>query len=477
LRRVLAAHRKNPFYSANLGADPGPAIVNSALGTASPPHLYSAALGLFRSRTRRSDVTNQDCSRREFVALAGLLVGSTLPISCTGSRRSTAGTSAEPATSAGGDRPPSAGHAANEPLVPKRPFGKSGVHVSALALGGYFDTVAQASVLERAFALGVTYWETTLQWGGKGYGAYFARNPGHRSEIFLLAKTRATEVQTMAHDLDSMLIEIGTPYVDFFVVQGVDDVSFLNPAVRHWVEQRKDEGKLKFFGFATHKNMERCLRASTQLGWIDGVVTAYNYRLMQQPEMQDAIAACGEKGIALTAIKSQGLNTNPDATVGDDSPAAQQLLARLTARGLSEHQAKLMAVWSNPHIASICSLMPDDATLLSNTTAASQWQRLGAADLQALWGAARATMQGYCAGCGSICEATVESGIPIADVMRYLMYARSYRDVDRARTAFSRLPPVVRHAIARQDYALAEQRCPQGMPISKLMRQALDELA
>src|SRR5262245_7664455 len=57
--------------------------------------------------------------------------------------------------------------------VPTRPFGRTGVEISMLTLGGYFDAIENASLLDRAFALGVRSWETTLQWGGKGYGAYF----------------------------------------------------------------------------------------------------------------------------------------------------------------------------------------------------------------------------------------------------------------------------------------------------------------
>lgn len=47
--------------------------------------------------------------------------------------------------------------------------------VPALALGGYFDPRGHAPLLERAFELGVTYWETTLRWSGEGNAARLLR--------------------------------------------------------------------------------------------------------------------------------------------------------------------------------------------------------------------------------------------------------------------------------------------------------------
>jgi predicted aldo/keto reductase-like oxidoreductase len=402
-------------------------------------------------------MTDSGPTRREFLYLAG---GLSLCSSWAAAGCATA-PAIDPATGA---------------RVPTRPFGKTGAEVSSLALGGFFDAQARPELLDRAYALGVTYWETTLHRGGKGYGAWFARHPERRGEIFLLAKTASRDVAGMERSLVLALDETASRQIDFFVVQGVDDTAFLDAQVRRFAERAKRDGRIRYFGFATHKNMAACLRAAAALGWIDGLLTAYNYRLMQQAEIQDAVAVCAQRGIALTAIKSQGLPTNPAATVGDEGPEARALIARLAADGLSEHQARLMAVWSNPDIASICSMIGDETTLLANAGAAAQWQRLRAADLQALWAIARSTRHGYCTGCAALCESGVERGVPIADVMRYLMYANSYGDRARARDAFARLSPVTRAAIGRQDYALAEARCPQRIQIGELMRSAGHEL-
>jgi hypothetical protein len=41
---------------------------------------------------------------------------------------------------------------------------------------------------------------------------------------------------------------------------------------------------------------------------------------------------------------------------------------------------------------------------------------------------------------------------------------------------FNEIPESIRRAMARLDYSLAEQKCPQKMAIGKLMREAVDEM-
>jgi hypothetical protein len=61
--------------------------------------------------------------------------------------------------------------------------------------------------------------------------------------------------------------------------------------------------------------------------------------------------------------------------------------------------------------------------------------------------------------------------------MRYLMYSRSYGNRIYARSRFHSIAPEARAAMAGVDYAAAEERCPNRMPIGRLMREALIELA
>jgi len=50
----------------------------------------------------------------------------------------------------------------------------------------------------------------------------------------------------------------------------------------------KADKKIRFFGFATHANMENCLQESARLGWIDGIMFKYDFHLMHTDAMKSA---------------------------------------------------------------------------------------------------------------------------------------------------------------------------------------------
>jgi hypothetical protein len=65
----------------------------------------------------------------------------------------------------------------------------------------------------------------------------------------------------------------------------------------------------------------------------------------------------------------------------------------------------------------------------------------------------------------------------VGDVMRALMYHRSYGDRELARTVFHQMPETARRGLAGFDYAAAERACPHGLPIAQWMREANELLA
>lgn len=50
--------------------------------------------------------------------------------------------------------------------VPTRPFGKTGVNVSMLGLGGSQDLLSKQLLLRQAIKMGVTYWDTAYRYEG-----------------------------------------------------------------------------------------------------------------------------------------------------------------------------------------------------------------------------------------------------------------------------------------------------------------------
>ena len=81
--------------------------------------------------------------------------------------------------------------------VPKRPFGKSGIDVPILAMGGMFDILNNQITMKQALECGVTYWDTADCYEGgrseKGIGKFLASHPEARKEIFLVTKSDARD--------------------------------------------------------------------------------------------------------------------------------------------------------------------------------------------------------------------------------------------------------------------------------------------
>ena len=362
--------------------------------------------------------------------------------------------------------------------MPVRPFGKTGVSVPILALGGSQNLMSKQRLLRQAVKLGVTYWDTAENYTGGGseeaMGRYFKSYPEDRKKVFLVTKSDAARPSRLSDSLHRSLNRLESAYVDLFFIHGISSPDEMNDDIRRWAEQKKAEGKIRLIGFSAHSNMETCMTGAAELGWIDGIMVTYNYRLMHTDTMKQAIAACVKAGIGLTAMKTQaGWSWG---RIGRKTGTSEQLIQGFREKGFTKEQAKLKAVWDNPHIASICSEITNFKMLQSNAAAARNLITLTLEDHRLLDRYARETASGYCAGCAGICEPLLETRVPVCDTMRYLMYARSYGDKRRAAALFAEISPSLRRHMVELDYKAAETVCPQHMPIGRLMREAIVEL-
>jgi uncharacterized protein len=361
---------------------------------------------------------------------------------------------------------------AASPTVPLRPFGKTGVKVSMLSLGGIFDITLNQLVLQRALDFGVTYWDTATSYTNgnseKGIGMYFEKNPEARKKVFLVTKAGGSHTaEALNKMVDLSLERMKTDYIDMFFLHGVGDGGDLNDEVKAWAEKAKASKKIRLVGFSSHGNMEKCLQAAAKTGWVDGIMLKYDFRLMHTDEMKAAMDACEKAGIGLTAMKTQSRQS-----FNLENEADLKLGGHFVKSGYTEHQARLKAVWENPQIASICSQMPNVTILAANVAAALDKTKLTSADHSALRLYAQETCSGYCAGCAHLCESALGHGVPVVDVMRSLMYYHGYDDVRLARETFAGIPEHVRQKLAVLDYSAAERVCPNGLPISRLMSEA-----
>jgi len=398
-------------------------------------------------------------TRREFVKTVGLAGAAAMGAGVTGAAAAT--------------EQPAAVKAAT---VPQRKLGNTGAEVSVLNLGCMIDTLNNQLLLKQALKWGVTMWDTAEAYGNglseEGIGRFLSRNPGARKELFLVTKLQP-KGGNYTERLNKSLKRLQTDYVDLFFVHNISGISEMTP-FKEWAAEMKKAGKFKFFGFSTHTNMEDCLLGAAKLDWIDAVMTTYNFRVMNTPEMQAAVNACAQAGTGLIAMKTMAARPGAEKIA---SEAKLEIAQRFLERGFTDKQAKLKVVWENPQIASICSQMPNLTILSANVAAARDLTKLGLEEFDSFRQYALETKADYCAGCGKICQEAVGGAVPVSEVMRCLMYHREYGEPEIARMTFAGLPPEIRRRLTEVDYSPAERACPQGLAIAALMRQASETLA
>lgn len=366
-------------------------------------------------------------------------------------------------------------------IVPRRIFGKTGVNVSILSLGGVLGIHDQL-IFRQAFKMGITYWDTADSYGGgkneRAIGKYFAKFPNDRNKVFLVTKADTSDPQKLTERLNASLRRMNTSYIDMYLIHHISNAKKeLTNEVKAWAEKAKAKGKIRFFGFSAHKNMENSMLSAAKLGWIDGIMMSYNYRLMVKDEMKRAVDACVKAGIGLTAMKTQAaFLANFYASIGSKTDAALKLTENFLIKGYTAEQANLKVVWENQNIASICSAMPNITILQANVAAALNKNNLSEADKQRLEQYAQQTAPCYCAGCANICESLINIDVPISDVLRYCMYNHSYGDRNRALKLFNALSADIKLNILKADYSNAEKYCPQKIQIGKVLKKTYEDL-
>ncbi|CAN5307657.1 MAG: aldo/keto reductase [Pyrinomonadaceae bacterium] len=193
-------------------------------------------------------------SRREFVKQGGAVVA--------GSAFLHAAAQAQGGTGATGGQQ-SAGE------IPRRAFGRTGVQVSAIGLGGYDlakSRIEQESIriVHEAIDAGITFmdnaWEynegLSEEWMGKALAT-----GGRRQKVFLMTKvcTHGRDRQTAMKQLEESLRRLKTDHLDLWQVHEViydndPERHFMKDGVIEALEQAKREGKVRFVGFTGHKD-------------------------------------------------------------------------------------------------------------------------------------------------------------------------------------------------------------------------------
>jgi uncharacterized protein len=407
---------------------------------------------------------NSKMDRRTFLKKTGLSSASSLLALSAG----LAGSASAALTAQGPDK--------KNTEMPTRVLGKTGVPVSVLSLGGMIDFTTDSILLRMALKMGVTYWDTAHSYSNGnseiGIGNYFEKYPEDRKKIFLATKSSGkNDPEGMTERLELSLSRLKTGFIDLYLMHGIKDPDALTPEIKAWVDRKKKEGKIRFFGFSTHGNMDKMLLHASRLDFIDAIMTTYNTDVMEEDGMKTAVDACRNAGIGLVAMKTQGARFKLFASSQSASVTESFMKA-----GYTLEQAKLKAVWQDQRFAAACSQMKNIAMLRDNAAAATDGKKLTGLDLERLRNLAQNSCHLYCQGCMQ-CEIAMGGQTRIPDILRQMMYYNAYGEPRTARQEFNEIPKHIRENIAVIDYGPAERVCPNKIEIGRIMKEAAGLLA
>ena len=158
-------------------------------------------------------------------------------------------------------------HSKSSGEVPRRTLGRTGVEVSALALGGSHigETKSKREALQivhEAIDNGIDFMDNAWEYhDGLSEELMGEALEGRRHQVFLMSKvcTHGRDRKTAMRQLEQSLKRLKTDYLDLWQVHEViydndPDRHFATGGVIEALEQAQREGKVRFVGFTGHKD-------------------------------------------------------------------------------------------------------------------------------------------------------------------------------------------------------------------------------
>ena len=258
------------------------------------------------------------------------------------SRREFLATAATGAAAAGlaglGGRSAAASESASAPHrtegVITRQLGRTGITLPVVSMG--VMNTDDANLLRRSYEMGVRHFDTAAVYmGGRNEEVVGAtiRDMGIRDEVTLATKILHTRYRrglsgnalrdAIIEHTDQSLQRLGMDHVELLYLHVVqDEETATDPAVLEGMERIKEQGKARFTGFSTHRNMATCIRAATANGGVDVILSSFNYAYSEKSDLIAAMQAAAGAGIGIVAMKTQCVGAMTRGNVPAEGQAA-----------------------------------------------------------------------------------------------------------------------------------------------------------
>jgi len=307
-----------------------------------------------------------------------------------------------------------------------RTLGKTGIKVPVVSFG--VMRADNANLCKAAYENGIKLFDTANGYqNGNNETMLGNLLKNYPRDSFILAtkvppkgvdRQGVPSEQTTGEDFlekfDKSLSRLQMDYVDILCIHDVRNTALLEhkPLVDA-LKGLKEKGKVKFIGFSTHANMPAVICAAAESKSWDVILTTYNYKLNNIPEMDAALKKANDAGIGIVAMKtlSGGGFLDREKTKPMNTTAA------------------IKWVLSNPNVHTVIPGMTAfdqldlNVKIMEDITLNDQEKK----DLLL----AKAEPGLFCTGCNN-CVKNCPLSLPIPDLMRAYMYVYGYSNPNMA---------------------------------------------
>ncbi len=202
--------------------------------------------------------------------------------------------------------------------LPRRWLGKTGVEVSALALGGVIGMQLPpsadhdpAALAETALDLGITYFDTAPGYNNgqseTNYGPVLARR---RSEVFLATKTGDRTCDGTLRSIEQSLKRLRTDHVDLIQIHGISAKEDLDAwdkptGVLTALRKLREQKVTRFLGLTGHESAAK-LREAIERYEFDTILTTLNPVPRRRLFREDLLPSANKKQMGVIAMKIMG---------------------------------------------------------------------------------------------------------------------------------------------------------------------------
>jgi aryl-alcohol dehydrogenase-like predicted oxidoreductase len=340
-----------------------------------------------------------------------------------------------------------------------RVLGQSGLKVTTMGFGCMITS--DPTVIERAADIGVNYFDTARGYqNGNCERMVGAALKARRKNLIVSTKSGAATKEGLLKDLDTSLKELGMDYVDIWYLHGKSKADQITAELMEAQNEAKKAGKIRFAGVSMHSGHQEVIPFVAKQNHFDVVLTTYNFAM--EPFMEGLVKTLKDANIGVVAMK---------VMAGGKKQKDEKTRGILMRDGAS--LAALKWVLRNKNVTTTIPSITDNDQLEENLKAMAA--PFSPTDDKVLQARLEEIRPYYCNMCGR-CDGACAQGLPVADMLRFVMYAESYGQFALGRENFRLLP--AEHASVRcEDCPECTVKCPHGVRVSQRVSLAQEYFA